>query len=146
MMEALIRPTAFDGAFGIALFDGAGDLPNDALVAHRDHERDVFDGDFASVGPKVEVEFVDLIANLAGFGSSPLDEELERLSLDGEPFLTGNAGDNAGDLFFPAFLRDIDLVEGAVVGAFFGPFPESADAIDASGAQKKGDFTREVVL
>lgn len=115
-------------------------------MADRDHEGDVLDGDFAAFFSQIEVEFVDLVGDLAGFRASTLDEELESFALECEFFVTGDAGHDAGDLFFPTFLGDVNLVVGLVFGVFLGPFAKAADAVDSGGAEEEVDAIGEVVL
>jgi len=140
------RVDEVDGALGIPAFDGARDFPNDAFVTDGDHESDILDGDFTAGVAEVKVEFLDFVGDLAGFRTGALDEELECFALKGEFFFECDAGHDAGDLFLPAFLGDVNFVVGLVFRVFLGPFAEAADAIDAGGTQEKVDAIREVVL
>lgn len=135
-----------DGAVGVALFDGPGDFPDHALVAHRDHKGDVFHRHFPSFFSEVEVEFLDFVGDLAGFGPGTLYEERERLSFECQALVFGDAADFERNLFFPAFFRDVDLVVGSEVGVGLEPFSKSAHAVDGAAAEEEDDAGREAGL
>jgi hypothetical protein len=62
------------------------------------------------------------------------------------PFSPATRLDDARDLFLPALLGDVDLIEGLVARVLFGPFPKAPDSIDPGGTEKEIDLVRQVVL
>ena len=102
-------------------------------MTYRNHEGDIIDRDFPAAVTQVKVDLVDFVGDLPGLRSGSLDEELKSLSLNGESFLAGDSLDDASDLFFPAFLGDVDLIERLVARIFLRPFPKAPDSIDSSG-------------
>ena len=66
--------------------------------------------------------------------------------MNAQAFLTSDSFDNSCNLFFPAFFRDVNFIEGLIACIFFSPFTEPTNPIDSSGAEEKINTLRQLVL
>ncbi len=126
-----------EAAGGLTGGEGVAELEDDAGAGEGDEGADVIDGGVAASGAEVEVDFFELVIDLAGVAAGEHGEELDGVGAEAEIEGAGAGVDEGAGGFLPAASTGVELVEELDVGEFGESFVEGAALIDIDGAEEE---------